>query len=223
MFTGLIQGTGTVAAVTHTPAGDGARLTFTAPWLAADARVGDSVAVNGCCLTVTERTGTDVSVHAVAETLRRTTLGGLRAGERVNLERPLALGDRLDGHIVQGHVDGTGMVAARDTDGDNTLLRVSLDAGLARYVAAKGSVAVDGVSLTVVVAAADHCTVALIPHTLAVTTLSDRHPGDRVNLEVDVLAKYVERLLAPELRPPAAAAAPDDPQNEVAASKEGTA
>jgi riboflavin synthase len=197
MFTGLVEGPGTVAAVQAT-GGDGAavRLRVTAPWLDGLA-VGDSVAVNGCCLTVTGLPGDGFTADLVGETLARTALGRLAPGDPVNLERPLAAGGRLGGHLVQGHVDGVGRVLERAADGDGTRLRVRLDPALARYVVAKGSIAVDGVSLTVAAVGPDWFAVALIPHTMAVTTLGRRRVGDPVQLEVDLLAKYVERLVAP--------------------------
>jgi riboflavin synthase len=197
MFTGLIEGQGTVASV-ETPDAEGAglRLHVSAPWLDGLAE-GDSVAVNGCCLTVTTLPGDGFTADLVGETLARTALGRLAPGDPVNLERPLAAGGRLGGHLVQGHVDGVGQILERTPSGDGTLLRVGLGPDLARYVVVKGSIAVDGVSLTVAGVGPDWFAVALIPHTLAVTTLGRRQPGDPVQLEVDVLAKYVERLAAP--------------------------
>jgi riboflavin synthase len=197
MFTGIVEGQGTVAELRAAADASGAVLRVDAPWLAGQLATGDSVAVNGCCLTVTGTSGGGFAADLVAETLRRTALGGLRQGERVNLERPLAADGRLGGHVVQGHVDGVGRVLARDEVGDGVELRVGLEASLARYVVVKGSIAVDGVSLTVTGAGADWFSVALVPHTLAVTTLGGRQPGEVVQLEVDVLAKYVERLLGP--------------------------
>ncbi len=204
MFTGIVEGQGTVAELRVAADASAAELLVDAPWLAGQLAVGDSVAVNGCCLTVTRAAPAGFAADLVAETLRRTALGGLRPGEAVNLERPLAADGRLGGHVVQGHVDGLGRVLARDEVGDGAELRVGLDPALARYVVVKGSIAVDGVSLTVAGAGDDWFSVALVPHTLAVTTLGRRQPGDQVQLEVDVLAKYVERLLGPLL--PAAAA-----------------
>ena len=188
MFTGIVEGTGTVAALAAAADGSGARLTVDAPWLAGRLEVGESVAVNGCCVTVAEAT-------LVAETLRRTALGGLAAGARVNLERPMALGGRLGGHLVQGHVDGVARVLDRRKVGDGEEVRFELPPELQRYVVEKGSVAVDGVSLTVAGVGPGWFAVALVPHTLEVTTLGERRPGDLVQLEVDVIAKYVERLV----------------------------
>ena len=217
MFTGIVQGQGTVVALRVAAGGRGARLEVEAPWLADGLGLGDSVAVNGCCLTVTELTGSGFAADVVAETLRRTALGRLAAGERVNLEQPVAAGGRLGGHLVQGHVDGLGRVLDRTPVGDgpegsgsgepqggapvSVEVRFGIDPALARYVVVKGSIAVDGVSLTVAGVGPDWFSVALVPHTLAVTTLGIRRPGDEVQLEVDVLAKYVERLLEPWTHP----------------------
>ena len=211
MFTGIVEGTGTVVALTRSGSGDGARLEVDAPWPPDELAVGDSVAVDGCCLTVVARTPGGFAADLVAETLRRTALGRLATGARVNLERPLALGGRLGGHLVQGHVDGVGRVLDRRPVGpegsgepqggapvrQGEEVRVELPEDLARYVVEKGSIAVDGVSLTVTAAGPDWFTVALVPHTLAATTLGERGPGDPVHLEVDVVAKYVERLVQP--------------------------
>jgi riboflavin synthase len=215
MFTGIVEGQGIVAELRAAADGSGAALRIDAPWLVGQLSTSDSVAVHGCCVTVTATTGAGFAADLVAETLRRTALGGLRQGEPVNLERPLAADGRLGGHVVQGHVDGVGRVLARDPVGDGVELRVGLDEALARYVVVKGSIAVDGVSLTVMSMSTGEAntappdppwgpgpdrpwfSVALVPHTLAVTTLGRRQPGDAVQLEVDVLAKYVERLLGP--------------------------
>jgi riboflavin synthase len=195
MFTGIVEATGTVVALAAAPDGSGALLELAAPALAAGLAVGDSVAVNGCCVTVAARRPDGFAADLVAETLRRTALGGLRPGDRVNLELPLAAGGRLGGHLVQGHVDGVGRVLERAPVGAGEELRVELPAQLERYVVEKGSVAVDGVSLTVAGVGPGWFSVALVPHTLAATTLGERRPGDPVQLEVDVVAKYVERLL----------------------------
>ena len=195
MFTGIVEGTGTVAALAAAADGSGARLELAAPWLAGQLEPGESVAVNGCCLTVAEATAAGFAADLVAETLRRTALGGLAAGARVNLERPVALGGRLGGHLVQGHVDGVAKVLDRKPVGEGEEVRIELPPDLARYVVEKGSIAVDGVSLTVAGVGHGWLTVALVPHTLEVTTLGDRHPGDPVQLEVDVVAKYIERLV----------------------------
>lgn len=193
MFTGIIEELGEVVAVENQ--GDSSRFRLRGPLVTADAQHGDSIAVNGVCLTVVGADDGEFTADVMAETLHRSALGALGTGSRVNLERPMALGGRLGGHLVQGHVDGTGTVTER-TPGDHwELVRVALPDGLARYVVEKGSITVDGVSLTVVEAGADFFTVSLIPTTLDLTTLGIKQPGDPVNLEVDVLAKYVERLL----------------------------
>jgi riboflavin synthase len=197
MFTGIVEGTGTVAALAAAAGGSGARLEVEAPWLAGQLALGESVAVNGCCLTVAEPTTAGFAADLVAETLRRTALGGLRPGARVNLERPLPLGGRLGGHLVQGHVDGVARLLDRTRVGDGEEVRIELPADLERYLVEKGSIAVDGVSLTVAGVGPGWFAVALVPHTLEVTTLGVRRPGDPVQLEVDVVAKYVERLVAP--------------------------
>jgi riboflavin synthase len=197
MFTGIVEGTGTVAALAIAADGGGARLEVEAPWLAGDLRLGESVAVNGCCVTVAAPAAAGFAADLVAETLRRTALGGLAIGARVNLERPMALGGRLGGHLVQGHVDGVARVIDRTPGTLGEEVRVELPPDLERYVVEKGSIAVDGVSLTVAGVGPGWFTVALVPHTLEVTTLGDRRPGDPVQLEVDVVAKYVERLVSP--------------------------
>jgi riboflavin synthase len=197
MFTGIVEGTGRVVTLAVAPGGAGARLEVEAPWPAGALAAGDSVAVDGCCLTVAATTPGGFAADLVAETLRRTALGRLAAGDRVNLERPLALGGRLGGHLVQGHVDGVGRVLERRPVGEGEEVRVELPEALARYVVEKGSIAVDGVSLTVAGVGEGWFAVALVPHTLATTTLGQRGPGDPVHLEVDVVAKYVERLVQP--------------------------
>ena len=193
MFTGIVEVTGEIVALTAR--GDARRFTVRAPEIAAGARVGDSVAVNGMCLTVTSVEGAEVCFDAIPETLARTSMGDLRVGSRINLERPLRADQRLDGHIVQGHVDETGTVARLERKGEDVRLHVDTTEEFARLLVEKGSVAIDGVALTVVGVRDDGFDVALIPHTLAVTTLGDRRPGDRVNLEADVLGKYVKRYL----------------------------
>jgi riboflavin synthase len=190
VFTGIVEDRGTVAAP---PAG--ARLAVTCPAVAADAEVGASVAVNGVCLTVVEANGGTLGFDLAPETLSRTTLGGLAPGDPVNLERPATPATLLGGHLVQGHVDGVGMIEAIEAEGEGARLRVRLPEALSRYVVEKGSIALDGVSLTVASVHGDAVEVALIPHTLAATTLGTGSPGGRVNVEVDVLAKYVERLM----------------------------
>lgn len=193
MFTGIVESLGTVARITEVAGGR--RLVVGAGDLAIGLEVGESVAVNGVCLTAVEVGPLGVTTDVVAETLRRSNLGWVRVGDRVNLERPMRADGRFDGHIVQGHVDATGEVATVVREGEGRLVRISTTPGGLRYVVEKGSITVDGVSLTVTSVDADGFEVALIPHTLSVTTLGLREPGDRVNLEFDVLAKYVERLL----------------------------
>ena len=195
MFTGLVEEGGTVREVR--PGAAGARLVVNAETVLEGLAIGDSVAVNGACLTAVEIDATGFAVDCVAETLRRTTLGEAGVGDRVNLERPMRLGDRLDGHLVQGHVDGVGRVRAARPEGESTILEVAAPAELLRYVVEKGSITVDGVSLTVAARLPDAFTVALIPHTMEVTTLGPQALERPVNLEVDVVAKYVESLAAP--------------------------
>ena len=193
MFTGIVETVGRV--VSLEPAGDKTRLRIEAPRVADGTSIGASIAVNGACLTVVEATAREVVFEAVRETLERTALGELRPDARVNLERALRADARLDGHIVQGHVDGTGRVRALERQGEDVRLVVDCAPELARQLVPKGSIAVDGVSLTLVGVSDAGFDVALIPHTLAETTLGERRPGDRVNLEADVLGKYVLRYL----------------------------
>jgi riboflavin synthase len=195
MFTGIVEELGTVERLE--PQGDAVRLTVRGPLAVSDAGLGDSIAVNGCCLTVAARDGETFTADVMQETLDKTSLGALAPGTRVNLERAVTAGTRLGGHLVQGHVDATGRVVAREPSDHWTLVTVELPRSLARYLVAKGSITVDGVSLTVVTVddTAATFTVSLIPETLARTTLGIKQPGEPVNLEVDVVAKYVERML----------------------------
>ncbi|WP_229053759.1 riboflavin synthase [Aeromicrobium sp. Leaf350] len=200
MFTGLVESIGTVSAIEQQ--GDAVRLTVRDAVVTSDAGHGDSIAVNGCCLTVVDPTTDTFTADVMAESLDRTSLGGLAVGSRVNLERALAAGDRLGGHLVQGHVDGTGRLLDRTPSEHWEVLRFTLPDDIARYLVEKGSITVQGVSLTVVdvvdddpAAGGSWFSVSLIPTTLADTTLGDLRQGDLVNLEVDVLAKYVERML----------------------------
>jgi riboflavin synthase len=196
MFTGIIEELGRVRAI-H-PQDGGARLEIDATTVVADATVGDSIAVNGCCLTVVALGDGWWAADAVIETLERTALGDLEAGDPVNLERPVRLSDRLGGHLVQGHVDVVGRVAARTSLADgSSRFTFSAPAEALRYVVEKGSVAVDGISLTVTAVGDEEFEVAVIPHTLDVTTLGHKDGGAPVNVEVDLLAKYVERVLTP--------------------------
>ncbi len=192
MFTGLIQ---EVASVESAKLRDGLmRLTLRAPRTAGGVKIGDSVAVNGCCLTAVEVANPLVSFEAVPETLNRTALGGLASGQVVNLERPLNLGDGLGGHYVQGHVDGTAEVISLEPEGEGWRLRARLPHALSRYVVEKGSIALDGISLTVALIEGDEMEAALIPHTMQNTNLRDKKPGDRMHVEVDMLAKHLEKL-----------------------------
>ena len=193
MFTGIVREVGAVAAF------DGSRLVVTAPETTAGAAVGDSVSVAGVCLTVVETEAGRLAFDVVPETLARTALGRLETGDAVNLEPSLRVGDQLGGHVVQGHVDGVGRVRSVTPEGDSRRVWFDAPEGVVRYCLEKGSVAVDGVSLTVAALDDDGFEVALIPHTLEVTTLGRLEPGDEVNLEADVLGKVVERLLAARL------------------------
>ena len=194
MFTGIVEELGTVEAVEHQ--GDALRLTVRATTVLSDAGLGDSISVNGCCLTVADRTDGTWTADVMQETLDRTSLAGVAPGDRVNLERAVTVDTRLGGHIVQGHVDGVGTVLGRTPSEHWEVVEIALPGGLGRYLVEKGSITVDGVSLTVVEAGEASFTVSLIPETLTRTTLGFRGPGDRVNLEADVIAKHVEKLLA---------------------------
>lgn len=201
MFTGIVEELGTIARLDRGT--DSARLTVRGPLVTSDATHGASIAVNGVCLTVVEHADGEFTVDVMAETLSRSSLGSLRAGDRVNLERAMAAGGRFGGHVVQGHVDGTAQVLERVPGDRWEVVRLSLPARLARYVVEKGSITVDGVSLTVASVDDTSFTVSLIPTTLDLTTLGHKGIGDLVNLEVDVLAKYVERLMsAPTAKDP---------------------
>ncbi|WP_431032343.1 riboflavin synthase [Streptomyces sp. P6-2-1] len=193
MFTGIVEELGEVVAVEELA--DASRFRLRGPVVTEGARHGDSIAVNGVCLTVVEHEGTEFTADVMAETLKRSSLGALAPGSRVNLERPTPVGGRLGGHVVQGHVDGTGTILRREPSEHWELVTISLPGDLARYVVEKGSITVDGISLTVVEATEDTFSVSLIPTTLALTTLGHKQAGAPVNLEVDVLAKYVERML----------------------------
>jgi riboflavin synthase len=193
MFTGIVEDLGEAVAVEHL--GDFARIHVRSATITEDAKPGDSIAVNGVCLTVTTLLGQGFTADVMGETLARSSLSGIEAGTRVNLERSVRLEDRLGGHLVQGHVDGTGTVVSRDPQEHWEVVRLSLPADLARYVVHKGSIAVDGISLTVSAIGDDWFEVSLIPETLKRTTLGAKEPGAEVNLEVDVIAKYVEKLV----------------------------
>jgi riboflavin synthase len=195
MFTGIIEEVGSVVALELREGG--ARITLGAPLIAGDIRTGDSVSVNGVCLTAVEPSRQGFSADVSPETLRRSSLASLRPGSKVNLERALAAGGRLGGHFVQGHVDGVGAIESLDQlGGGNWWLSVAVPSELERYFVFKGSVAIDGISLTIAAVDPGRISVAVIPHTYANTNLREKHPGDPVNLETDVLAKYVEKMLA---------------------------
>lgn len=196
MFTGIVEELGEVTGVEPVGDADAVRVTVRGPVVSSDAQHGDSIAVNGVCLTVVAVSGGAFSVDVVPETLRRTSLDKIEPGRLVNLERAMAADGRFGGHIMQGHVDGTGVFLSREPDG---LAHIAFPPELGRYIVEKGSIAVDGVSLTVASVSREEFTVALIPTTLRATTLGRTEPGDRMNLEVDVLAKYVEKLAAVHL------------------------
>src|SRR5215469_4465598 len=198
VFTGIVEELGEVVGIDTD--GSGARIRIRGPLVTADAERGDSIAINGVCLTVTATADGEFSADVMNETLARSSLGMLQPGSAVNLERPVRPDGRLGGHIVQGHVDGTGTIVARQPAGSSETVRISIAPKLARYLVEKGSVAVDGISLTISALGAgssfSEFEVSLIPETLARTTLGRKQPGEIVNLEVDMIAKYVERLLA---------------------------
>lgn len=189
MFTGIVEEVGRVVSIS----GDG--MTVRAERVMSDLKLGDSIAVNGACLTAVSLSGGEFSVDLSPETMRRTALGDLTAGGAVNLERALSASDRMGGHIVQGHVDATGSVASMEREGDSTVLEIAAPEGLMRYIVEKGFIAVDGISLTVVKVGNAAFTLAVIPYTLRNTNLGTLSAGARVNLEADILAKYVENLL----------------------------
>ena len=193
MFTGLVEEVGRVERIVVD--GERARLTIAASTVTDDLPLGASVAVDGCCVTATDMTATSFAVDLMRETMRVTALGALVEGARVNLERALRVGDRLGGHLVQGHVDGVGEVVAVEEVPGTRSIRIRVPKDLTRYLVSKGSLTVAGVSLTLAAVEDDLVTIGLIPHTLSMTNLEDLEVGDRVNLEVDVVAKYVERML----------------------------
>ena len=193
MFTGIVEELGTVEAIEDQ--GDAVRLSVRGPLVVSDAGEGDSIAVNGCCLTVVTHDGETFTADVMRETLDKTSLGEFAPGTRVNLERAVTAEKRLGGHIVQGHVDGTGTIVSRTPSEHWEVVEISLPEGMGRYLVDKGSITVDGVSLTVVTVDDDRFTVSLIPETLTRTTLGLKQPGETVNLEVDVIAKHVEKLV----------------------------
>jgi riboflavin synthase len=198
MFTGIVEELGRVTNIE--PNATGLRITIDAKLVTDDAEIGASIAVNGCCLTVVDHDADSWTADVVEESVRRTNLGALRADDPVNLERPVRLSDRLGGHLVQGHVDAVGTVTATTTNDDrSTTVRIGAPAEVLHYIVEKGSIAVDGVSLTVAAVGSGWFEFAMIPHTAMVTTLGRKAAGATVNLEVDLLAKYVERLVAPSV------------------------
>lgn len=207
MFTGIVEEVGRVCNVRRRTGYQ--RTTLEASRVPADVAIGDSISIDGACHTVVDLGRQGFSFESVQETLERTTLGRLRAGDRVNLERSLKLSDRLGGHLVAGHVDGLGRVQERRRWADNVVFRIGMPVELARFVAGKGSIAVDGISLTVVSAGARDFTVAVIPHTMEATTIGERRVGDAVNLEVDMVARYLERLTGSRAANGESAAEPD--------------
>ncbi len=200
MFTGIIEETGAIKKITATT--DSARIEVAARTVLEGAKLGDSIAVNGVCLTVTAKTPDSFCADVSAETLRRTSLKQIRAGSRVNLERPLMPTSRLGGHIVQGHVDGMGEFLEARPEGDGWSVRIGFPAELSRYIVEKGSITVDGISLTVAALSDQWFEIAVIPHTWQVTNLSTLRRGEAVNLEVDIIAKYVERMMEPHTNKP---------------------
>jgi riboflavin synthase len=193
MFTGIIEELGPIQTLTQ--ARDGARIIVHAPTILSDAKIGDSIAVNGVCLTVVARTASAFTADISAETLRRTSLKQIRVGSKVNLERPMTPNARFGGHIVQGHVDAMGTLASAQAEGDGWNVRIEFPPELGKYIVEKGSITVDGISLTVAALGDDWFEIAVIPHTWKVTNLATLKSGDAVNLEVDIIAKYVERML----------------------------
>lgn len=193
MFTGIVEALGNVISVASDTGG--MRISIESPEIVAGLKIGDSIAINGTCLTAVELTDTSFAADAILETLAKTNLSDLTVGSQVNLERPMRADGRFDGHIVQGHVDSVGTITGLEDEGDGQRFTISIDEPLHRYVVDKGSVTVDGVSLTVAALTDQGFQIALIPHTLQVTILGQRQIGDRVNIEIDVIAKYVERLV----------------------------
>jgi riboflavin synthase len=217
MFSGIIETTGTITAVEQTNAG--ARLTLTTTIPLAEVSLGESICVNGTCLTVTGIDATTLGFDVSAESLRRTNLGDLTVGEQVNLERSLRVSDRLSGHVVSGHVDGVGRVQSIVPEGDSFLYTFEIPSDLGRYLVEKGSIAVDGISLTVFHCTATGFSCAIIPHTHQVTTLHKRKPGDRMNIEVDMQGKYIEKFVQ-EAVASALAGPLQELRNEIAAIRQ---
>ncbi|MFH0995625.1 MAG: riboflavin synthase [Pseudomonadota bacterium] len=199
MFTGIIEGLGTIAAIQAS--GKGRRLTVTAEFDLLHSRVGDSIAVNGACLTAVEISSRRFVADISPETLEKTAFGKAIIGERVNLERALRLSDRLDGHLVSGHIDGMGTIVQKKTAGNAVIVIIKVPESLSRYMIQKGSVAVDGISLTINQCSAENFEVSIIPHTAGLTTIGFKAAGSTVNIETDMIGKYVERFLMPHRQP----------------------
>lgn len=195
MFTGIVEEVGTIRHIESRA--DYQRTTIAAKQVLNGVKIGDSIAIDGACHTVVHFDADTFVIESIAETLQRTTLGDCRVGSRVNLERSLKLGDRLDGHLVAAHVDGVGHVKGRTESSDQIVFEFEVPPELAPYIAEKGSITVNGISLTVIAVTDRTFSIAAIPHTLKVTTLSEKYPGDRVNIEVDIIARYLERLVQP--------------------------
>ena len=195
MFTGIVKGTGMVTSVLKSKRGAETIIRVRLGKFGRGLKRGDSVCINGACLTATKLSKDEAEFEMIAETIRRTNLGHIKAGEMVNIERSLRVGDRLEGHFVLGHVDGTGIIEKIQKMATETIIWIKLDKGLAKLLVPKGSIAVDGISLTVVGVEADRISISLIPHTLKVTTLGVKRKGDRVNVETDMLGKYVRSKL----------------------------
>ncbi len=195
MFTGVVKGTGMVTSVLKSKSGAETIIRVRLGKFGRGLKRGDSVCINGACLTATKLSKDEAEFEMIAETIRRTNLGHIKAGEMVNIERSLRVGDRLEGHFVLGHVDGTGIIENIQKMATETIIWIKLDKGLAKLLVPKGSIAVDGISLTVVGVEADRISISLIPHTLKVTTLGVKRKGDRVNVETDMLGKYVRSNL----------------------------
>ena len=194
MFTGIIEGFGNIAAIRSS--GQGNRLTVEAEFSLDQTKIGDSISVNGACLTAVKIEGRRFEIDASPETLKSTTFGKAKVGERVNLERAMRFSDRIDGHLVSGHIDGMGVIKQRETLGNAIIVRIDIDESLTRYLIAKGSVAVDGVSLTINSCDAKGFSISIIPHTAQLTTIGFKDQGDCVNVETDMIGKYVERFLS---------------------------
>ena len=194
MFTGIVEGLGTIAGIRSS--GQGKRLTVEADFSLDQTKIGDSICVSGACLTAVKIDGKRFEVDVSPETLQKTTFGYAKVGERLNIERALRLSDRIDGHLVSGHIDGTGIVKTRESSSNAIIITIEADASLTRYMIAKGSVAMDGISLTINACGPDSFSVSVIPYTAQLTTIGFKNKGDRVNIETDMIGKYVERFLS---------------------------